>query len=138
MLVGVRDAEQRLQPAQAAVGAPVLGQFDGGAGEVAEFFQFPLESFEQGEGVRGAAGKAGEHFPVVQAPHFAGIGLHHALAQGDLPVAAHRDPAVTPHGENRRAIDSLGIVIHGNLKGGVWMPPFQAPRWRRARGCAAS
>src|SRR6056297_646446 len=41
VLVG--DAQQRLEPAQHAVGAPVLGQFDRGAGEIAVLLQLALE-----------------------------------------------------------------------------------------------
>jgi hypothetical protein len=43
---GVGDAQQRLEAAQAAVGAPVLGQLDGGAHEVAVLLQFALDALE--------------------------------------------------------------------------------------------
>jgi len=45
--VGIRHAEQRFQTPQAAITAPVLGQFDGRAGQVAEFLQLALEALEQ-------------------------------------------------------------------------------------------
>ena len=56
----VADQQQRLEAAQVAVGAPVLGQLDGGAGEVAELLELALEALEQREGIGRAAGEAGE------------------------------------------------------------------------------
>ena len=102
------------------------------------FSSFALEALEQGEGIGRAARKSGQHFSAVQAADLASIGLHHALTQGHLTIAANRDMAVAPHGENGGAVDSLGIVIHGK-QGGAIRRPFQALRWRRrARGCADS
>jgi hypothetical protein len=55
----VGDAQQRLEAAQAAVGAPVLGELDRGAREVAVLLELALEALEQRERVGGAAGEAG-------------------------------------------------------------------------------
>ena len=93
----VGDAQQGLEAPQAAVAAPVLGQFDRRTREVAEFLELALEALEQGEGIRGAAGKSGQHLAAVQAPHLARVGLHDALTEGHLAVAADRDAAVAPH-----------------------------------------
>src|SRR5277367_3828168 len=88
--VHICDAQQGLEPAQTSIGTPVFRQLDGGAREITEFFQFSLEALEQREGVRGAAGKAGQYFSAVEPAHLAGVGLHHALTQGHLAVAADR------------------------------------------------
>src|SRR5258706_13082378 len=45
--VGIRHAEQRFQTPQAAIAAPVLGQLNGRAGQVAELLQLALEALEQ-------------------------------------------------------------------------------------------
>ena len=58
----VGDQQHRFQPAQHAVGAPVLRQFDRGARQVAlVLFQLRFEALEQRERVGGAAGEAGQH-----------------------------------------------------------------------------
>ena len=58
----------RLEPAQDAVGAPVLGELDRGAHQVAlVLLELGLEALEQREGVGRAAGEAGEHLVVVAA-----------------------------------------------------------------------
>src|SRR5271157_3916093 len=86
--IDVRDAEQGLEPAQAAIAAPVLCQFNCRTGEIAEFLELALEALEQGEGIGGAAGKPGQYFATVQPAHFSGIALHHALCKRHLSVAA--------------------------------------------------
>ena len=56
----VDDREHRLEPAQDAVGPPVLGQLDdGAAGVVGVLAELLLEPLEQRERVGGAAGEAG-------------------------------------------------------------------------------
>src|SRR5512134_2120599 len=71
----VRDAEQRLEPAQRAIRPPVLGELDGGAREVAVLLELALEALEQREGIRGAAGEAREHLVVVEPPHLLRVAL---------------------------------------------------------------
>ena len=62
LLVG--DRHHRLEPAQIAVGAPVLGELDAGAGQLPGILlELGFEPLEQGEGVGGGAGKAGDHRP---------------------------------------------------------------------------
>ena len=54
-------SEQRLEPPQHAVAAPVLGQLHGRAREVARIaLELLLELLEQREGVGGGAGETGE------------------------------------------------------------------------------
>ena len=70
--LAVGDREHRLEPAQHAVGAPVLGQLDRRAHQVAlVLLELGLEALEQREGVGGGAGEAGQHLVVVQAAHLA-------------------------------------------------------------------
>ena len=60
VLVG--DEHHRLEPAQVAVGAPVLGELDGGAHQlVGILLELGLEPLEQREGIGGGAGEAGDH-----------------------------------------------------------------------------
>src|ERR1700729_3019859 len=94
--LGIGDAEQGLQAPQAAIAAPILCQLDGRTREIAEFFELALEALEQSESISRTAGKAGEHLAAIKPPHLACIGLHHALSQGDLAIAADRDAAIAP------------------------------------------
>ena len=60
-VLAVGDDEQRLEPAQHAVAAPVLGQLDRGARQVAGIaLELLLELLEQRERVGRGAGEAGE------------------------------------------------------------------------------
>ena len=62
VLVG--DRHHRFEPAQIAVGAPVLGELDAGAGQLAGIlFELGFEPLEQRERVGGRAGEPGD------APH---------------------------------------------------------------------
>ena len=89
----VGDDQQRLEPAQHAVRAPILRELDRSAREIAVLLELALEVLEQRERVGGAACKAGEHLAVMQPPHLAGVALHDLGAERDLPVAAERDAA---------------------------------------------
>ena len=115
----IGDGEQGLQTAQDPVGAPVLGQFDGGTGEVpAVFFQLGFKQFEQREGVRRAACEAGQHPILVEAAYLAGIAFHHGIAQRNLAVTANHHAAVPAYRENGCAAklmfhsyrDSRGLI----------------------------
>ena len=67
-LLAIGDQQQRLQPAQHAIGAPVLRQLHRGAREVAvELFQPRLELLEQRDAVGGAAREAGQDLAVAPA-----------------------------------------------------------------------
>ena len=111
-VLGVDDGDHRFEPAQRAVGPPFLGQLGGGPRHVGRVvFQLGLEAFEQGEGVGGAAGEAGEHAAVGQRANLHGVGLHHRVAEAHLAVAADGDAAVVADGENRRGAE-LFRVLH--------------------------
>ncbi len=102
----VGDQHHRLQPAQIAVGAPVLGEFDAGAGQlVGILFELGLQPLEQGEGVGGGAGETGDHVAALaDAAHLAGVALHDGLAEADLAVAGDHDLAALAHGHDRRGV----------------------------------
>ena len=71
------------------------GQLDGGTDQMAlVFLQLAFKAFEQGEGIGGGTGEAGDHLTVVQAAHFLGVAFHHGITEGNLAVAAHDDFAV--------------------------------------------
>jgi hypothetical protein len=89
-LLGVGDDEQGLELAEELVGAPVLGELDGGAAEVAAvLLELGLEAGEEREGVGGGARKAGEDLVVIEAADFLGGVLHDGRAEGDLSVGGH-------------------------------------------------
>ncbi|MNP81027.1 hypothetical protein D3C76_1792830 [compost metagenome] len=58
------------------------------------FFKLAFETFEEGKGVGGGAGKPGDDLAVVQATNFFRVAFHHGIAKGNLAVAAHDDFAV--------------------------------------------
>ena len=92
--VAVGDGEHRLEPAQDAVGAPVLGELDRRALQLAlVLVELGLEALEQRERVGGRAREAGEHAVVVQAAHLARGRLDDDVAERHLAVAAERDAA---------------------------------------------
>src|SRR3546814_5428093 len=72
VLVGHR--QQRLELSEAALGAPVLGQFHRGARELAVLFELGFEQLEQRERIGRRAGKTGQHLAVLaQAAHLARV-----------------------------------------------------------------
>ena len=69
----VGDQQQGFELAQHLVGAPVLGQLDGGAAQVAVILlQLRLEAGEQREGVGGRTGESGQNLVLVEAANLAG------------------------------------------------------------------
>src|SRR3546814_5157947 len=75
------------QAAQHAIGAPVFGQLDGRAHQVAlVFFQLGFEAFLKGKGIGRGTGETGQDFVLVKAAYFAGRTLDDDVAQGDLAV----------------------------------------------------
>lgn len=85
----VGHCQHGFQAPQGAVGAPVLGEFDGAAQQVAlVLFELGLEALEEREGVRRAAGEARQNTILVELAHLAGGGLDDDIPESDLPVAA--------------------------------------------------
>ena len=104
--LGVHDDQHRLEPPQHAIGAPVLGELDGRALEVAAvLFELGLEAGEQRERVGGRAGEAGEDPVVVQPPDLPGGLLDDRVAEGDLAVAGHDRLVAVPDGQHRRGVE---------------------------------
>ena len=96
ILVG--DQHHRLQSAQIAVHAPILGEFDAGPGELTGIlFELGFEPLEQREGVGGRAGEAGDHVALAEPSHFFGVALHDGLAEAHLTVAGDDRLAVLLH-----------------------------------------
>ena len=109
----VGDDEQRLEPAQDAIAAPVLGQLHRRAGQVARIaLELLLELLEQRDRVGGGAGETGEELAAAERPDLLRVRLHDRLADGDLAVAAERDFAVAADGENGRGADALQLTLH--------------------------
>ena len=62
--LGIGDRHHRLQAAQVAIGAPVLGELDAGAGELAGMLlQLALQPLEEGEGIGRGAREARDNAP---------------------------------------------------------------------------
>src|SRR5581483_9310434 len=109
--LAVGDAEHRLEPAQHAVGAPVLRELDRRAKQVAlVLLELGLEALEERERVRGAAREPGEDAVVVQPAHLARARLDDDVAESHLAVAAERDLAVAPDAEDGGAVELLHEV----------------------------
>jgi hypothetical protein len=121
-MLAVGHRQHGLEPAQHAVGAPVLGQLDRAAQQVAlVLVELGLEALEEGEGVGGAAGEAGEDLSVVERAHLARGGLDDDVAEGDLAVAAERDTIAAPHRQDGGAAILLhdGFSVPGEAGAGV-------------------
>src|SRR6185437_4750654 len=105
--------------------------------------QLAFEALEEREGVRRAAGEAGDHLVVVELAHLACVALHDGVAERHLAVAGQRDDAVAPHAKNGRAvwIESLRvghpILSSMGAKSGV-LPRCSAHRGPRPLGTDAS
>ena len=105
--LAVGHHEEGLEPPQAPVGAPLLGELDRGALEVAAVLLEPgLEPVDEGHRVGGGAGEAGQHLPVVQALDLLRAVLHHRLAEGDLAVPGEGDRPSLADGEDRGPVES--------------------------------
>src|SRR3546814_4747244 len=99
--------------AEIAVGAPVLGKLDEGAGELRGILlELRLEPLEQGEGVGRRTGESRDDLAVGEAPHLAGVRLDDGLAEADLPVAGDDDGIALADGKDGRAVP-------GDRKSGV-------------------
>ena len=94
----VGHREHRLQPAQDAVGAPVLCQFHRSALKLTLMFvELRFEALEQRECVGGRAGETCEHSIAVKPAHLAGCCLDDDVAKRHLAIAAERDGRSAPH-----------------------------------------
>src|SRR6185437_10554046 len=97
------------EPPEIAVGAPVLGELDAGAFQlVGEALELALQPLEQGEGVGGRSGEAGDDIACADAPHLARRTFDDGLAEGDLAVAGDHHLAALADGQNRGAVPGVG------------------------------
>ena len=103
LLLRVDDDQHRFEPAQDAIRAPVLGELDGRALEIAaELLELLFEAADERKGVRPAAGEPCQHLPLAEPPHLARAALDDgALIHRDLPVARHAHLAIAAHEQDR-------------------------------------
>jgi len=78
---GIGDDEKRFKMSQGAIFAPVFGELDGGALQIAvKFLELVLEALEKRKRVGRGARETGQDFTVEQAANFFRRVLHHVLA----------------------------------------------------------
>ena len=107
----VGDCQHRFEPAQDAVGAPVLRELDGRAHQIALMLvELGVEPLEQRERVGGGTREARENPIVMQPAHFFRALFDDDVAESDLAVAAHRDLRATPRGDDRRPVKDFHWV----------------------------
>src|SRR2546426_3014600 len=120
-MLAIGDHQHRLQPAQDAVGAPVLGELDRRAHQVAlVLVELRLEALEEREGIRRAAGESGEDLILVQAPHLLRAALDDDLPERDLAVAAERDARAAANRKDGGAVELFhwGKLLRGDATAG--------------------
>ena len=97
----VEHDQHRFEPAQRAIGAPVLGELDRRALEVAAILlELGFEPREQRERIGRRSGKAREDVVVVKAADLARALLDDGVAERDLPVAGQHRAIVPAHGQD--------------------------------------
>jgi hypothetical protein len=95
----VADQQQSFQMAQEFIGAPIFGQLDGAASEIAVvLLEFRFETAEQGEGVGSGAGEPGEDLVVIEPADLLRRVLDDGLTERDLSVAGKYYAAVAANG----------------------------------------
>jgi hypothetical protein len=97
-----RASSRRSRRSVPAVRPPVLGQLDGGAGQLAVLLELALEQLEQRECVSRAARKTRDHPAVGERTHLAGVALHDGVAHADLSVTGNRDLAIATYRHDGR------------------------------------
>jgi hypothetical protein len=125
----VGDRHHRLKPPEIAVGAPVLGELDAGARELAGMlFELGFEPLEQGERVGRCAGEARDHRAVAQGAHLARVRFHHRVAERNLPVAGdHHLAALADRKDGGAVPGRLVCLCHLPPEGRVPGGPGRAP-----------
>ncbi len=106
------DDHHGFQAAQVAVGAPLLGELDRGAHELAGvLLELAFQPLEQREGVGGGAGKAADYVALAQAPHLLGVALDDSLADRHLAVATDRHNAALADGQYGGAVPEFRLWL---------------------------
>jgi hypothetical protein len=112
--LAVGNGQHRFQPAQDAIGSPILGQLDGRPDEIAlVLLELGFEPLEQRERVGGCPGKAGQDSVLIEPPDLASRLLDDDVAQSHLAVAAHCNTRAAARGNDRRSVK----VFHGDFQG---------------------
>ena len=107
----VDDDQHRLEPAQRAIGAPVLRELDRRALEVAAILlELRFEAREQRKRIGRRPGEARKNLVVVQPPDFLRALLDDRIAEGYLAVTRQHGPVAVPQGKNRRGMDHYFAV----------------------------
>ena len=140
--LAVGDDHHRLQPAQIAVGAPVLGQLDAGAHRAG---RDTARAWLSSRSNRVKASAVAPAKPAITSPlprrrTLRALRLDHGLAQADLAVAADRPPA-RPCGRSGwwcRASTGIGVLFaHRRCALGT-VAPTGRRLCRHAGACAAN
>src|ERR1039458_4359105 len=97
----VGDQEQSLKLAEHLVGAPVLGQLNRGAANVAVILlQLRFEARKERKRVGRGAGKPGQDLVLVEPPDLAGGVLDDAFPERDLAVSSHYHLVIPANAKN--------------------------------------
>ena len=105
--------------AQKFIGAPIFGQFDGSASDVAVILlELGLETAEQGESIGGRPGKSGKNFVLIEAANFLRSVLDDGFAECNLSVSGHDHLVVAADAEDGGGADSAGGRSLGSASGG--------------------
>jgi len=111
LLVGYRH--DRLQAAQVAVSAPILGELDARARQLAGMFlQARLQALEQRERVGSGAGEARDHLVALQPAHLGGAVLEDGVLHGHLAIAGDDHFVVLAHRDDGGAVPRGGGFRH--------------------------
>ena len=111
VLTGTGDDHHGFEPAKIAVGAPILGELDSGARQLAGIlFELGFEPFEQRERIRSGAGKAADDRAAAETAHFLCVRLNNGLADRDLSVAADRDQSALADRQDGRAVPGAKLA----------------------------
>jgi hypothetical protein len=112
----IGNREHRFQPAQNAVGTPVLRQLDRGTLQLPlMLIELGLEALEQRECIGSRTGKAGQHAITVKTSHLACGRLHHDVAERNLAVAAEGDRRAATDGEDGCSVKLLSHMHFGGF-----------------------
>lgn len=118
---GVGDGEEGLEASEVLVGAPVFGEFDGGALQVGFVLgELGIEALEEGDGVGGGAGEPGEHFAVGEASYLDGVMFDDGISERDLSVASEGDHSVVTDRDDSGTLEHVIIsLLHPALNRGT-------------------
>ena len=110
--LAIGDQHHRLEPAQIAVHAPILGELHAGARQLSRILlELALEPLEQSEGVGRRAGEAGDHIALAEPAHLLGVRLDDGLPEAHLSVAGDDGLAALLHQDDGRRVPARRFRI---------------------------